>query len=205
MKNFKRLIRVLAFVFFAYSPLGFASPVGLYDVLLGGQVAEIDVQHSGMVTFDGTLEELVPSGNPGNDLSVNESSIVNLDDTEEISIWIANTGGSCPTLFCNPVSSVLFSIDQLDWGVGLGVVVNDIIIQADTTAITPTFASISGAGTPGAPLSMLFNLAPADIENASNLHLQFTATHVVPVPAAVWLFGSGLLGLLGIARRKKAV
>lgn len=27
---------------------------------------------------------------------------------------------------------------------------------------------------------------------------------VVPVPAAVWLFGSGLLGLFGIARRKTA-
>ena len=26
----------------------------------------------------------------------------------------------------------------------------------------------------------------------------------VPVPAAVWLFGSGLLGLLGVARRRKA-
>jgi hypothetical protein len=26
---------------------------------------------------------------------------------------------------------------------------------------------------------------------------------VVPIPAAVWLFGSGLLGLIGIARRKK--
>lgn len=30
------------------------------------------------------------------------------------------------------------------------------------------------------------------------------AFSVVPVPAAVWLFGSGLLGLVGIARRKKA-
>ncbi len=26
----------------------------------------------------------------------------------------------------------------------------------------------------------------------------------VPVPAAVWLFGSGLLGLVGVARRKAA-
>jgi hypothetical protein len=29
--------------------------------------------------------------------------------------------------------------------------------------------------------------------------------NIVPVPAAVWLFGSGLLGLVGIARRKKVV
>ena len=28
---------------------------------------------------------------------------------------------------------------------------------------------------------------------------------VVPVPAAVWLFGSGLLGLIGLARRKSPV
>ena len=29
-------------------------------------------------------------------------------------------------------------------------------------------------------------------------------TTVVPIPASVWLFGSGLLGLIGMARRKKA-
>ena len=30
----------------------------------------------------------------------------------------------------------------------------------------------------------------------------FTDVSAVPVPAAVWLFGSGLLGLVGVARRK---
>jgi hypothetical protein len=30
------------------------------------------------------------------------------------------------------------------------------------------------------------------------------SVQVVPIPAAAWLFGSGLLGLIGIARRKKA-
>lgn len=37
-----------------------------------------------------------------------------------------------------------------------------------------------------------------------NSDLSFrTYVQPVPVPAAVWLFGSGLLGLIGIARRKK--
>jgi hypothetical protein len=31
-----------------------------------------------------------------------------------------------------------------------------------------------------------------------------TSVNAIPVPAALWLFGSGLLGLVGIARRKKA-
>ena len=37
-----------------------------------------------------------------------------------------------------------------------------------------------------------------------NANFNFTAAPAaIPVPAAVWLFGSGLLGLVGVARRKK--
>ena len=35
--------------------------------------------------------------------------------------------------------------------------------------------------------------------------IRFTPVSSVPVPAAVWLFGSGLLGLVGLARRKHTV
>jgi len=42
-----------------------------------------------------------------------------------------------------------------------------------------------------------------DIQNVNLSRCAFDTT-VVPVPAAVWLFGSGLIGLVGIARRKKA-
>ena len=35
--------------------------------------------------------------------------------------------------------------------------------------------------------------------------MAFIATTAIPLPAAAWLFGSGLIGLVGIARRKKAV
>jgi len=46
------------------------------------------------------------------------------------------------------------------------------------------------------------------IQNDSNIAVSLSMagslnSMVVPVPAAVWLFGSGLLGLVGVARRKK--
>jgi hypothetical protein len=37
-----------------------------------------------------------------------------------------------------------------------------------------------------------------------NGYITDVVTTVIPVPPALWLFGSGLLGLVGIARRKKA-
>jgi hypothetical protein len=45
------------------------------------------------------------------------------------------------------------------------------------------------------------NLGNTDRIYVSNFAITET---VVPVPAAVWLFGSGLLGLIGMARRKKS-
>jgi len=35
------------------------------------------------------------------------------------------------------------------------------------------------------------------------LHLSVNAASTVPVPASVWLFASGLMGLAGVARCKK--
>jgi hypothetical protein len=48
-------------------------------------------------------------------------------------------------------------------------------------------------------LSLQLTVLPGD---ADFVKIDNIAT-TVPVPAAVWLFGSGLLGLIGIARRKK--
>ena len=59
-----------------------------------------------------------------------------------------------------------------------------------------TIVSVSNVGTgwgsfAGTPYSEVWSVT-------------FTETAVIPVPAAVWLFGSGLLGLVGVARRRKA-
>ncbi len=43
-----------------------------------------------------------------------------------------------------------------------------------------------------------------DIGKFDNVLVMGDAIPAVPVPAAVWLFGSGLLGLVGVARRKAA-
>ncbi len=53
--------------------------------------------------------------------------------------------------------------------------------------------------------SMMGNLTTGRIggvANANSVIAKLGQITVVPVPAALWLFGSGLLGLAGIARRK---
>ena len=58
-------------------------------------------------------------------------------------------------------------------------------------------------------LNISFNttVSPLSVGDAFTSATVFSGNIVnspVPVPAAVWLFGSGLLGLVGVARRKKA-
>jgi len=65
------------------------------------------------------------------------------------------------------------------------------------------------AGTPGNSLGAFTATSVSDATFGSLVgsafgDFTFAAASPVPVPAAVWLFGSGMLGLIGIARRKKA-
>jgi hypothetical protein len=48
-----------------------------------------------------------------------------------------------------------------------------------------------------------FGINAGDYETPIDYTMTFETT-VVPVPAAVWLFGSGLIGLVGVARRTKS-
>ena len=45
---------------------------------------------------------------------------------------------------------------------------------------------------------------PNDIKYQIDGEITALSVSAVPIPAAVWLFGSGIIGLIGVARRKKA-
>ena len=97
---------------------------------------------------------------------------------------------------------------SFDWGVsfgnGGGSPGNDILQFATFTLSADQALSVSDFF----ELSYPNNTPPVNLA----VHFQGTSTSsgsetiggVVPVPPAVWLFGSGLLGLIGIARRKQS-
>jgi hypothetical protein len=69
-------------------------------------------------------------------------------------------------------------------------------IDASNTAVMSAIVVKDGSGT-----AVPFNLSTA---SEATLFDEL-APAVVPVPGAIWLLGSGLLGMIGIARGKRAV
>ena len=55
-----------------------------------------------------------------------------------------------------------------------------------------------------ASVRLIYRAYASGLSSGMGGEVWFDNVEVVPVPAAAWLFGSGLLGLVGIARRKKA-
>ena len=62
----------------------------------------------------------------------------------------------------------------------------------------------SESGVSNATFADAFNTGTMGFQNEADLNLVPAGSSVVPLPAAAWLFGSGLIGLIAIARRKAA-
>ena len=134
-------------------------------------------------------------------LSLPEDSFITVGFTDDViidgpgnDIFIAEVGDALED--ANIYVSSLFSTNPLDFTF-LGTADGNTVTSFDLASIGFTeqvravkILSLNNGGAPNAPG---FDLAYVQAINFS----------VVPVPAAIWLFGSGLIGLIGVARRKK--
>ena len=86
-----------------------------------------------------------------------------------------------------------YVIGSLDGNWTVDVQFTDVLAVGDTIKNLTAWAALSSDGL-GGQTEIMLALAVDRRVRLSN----------IPIPSAVWLFGSGLLGLIGVARRKKA-
>lgn len=67
------------------------------------------------------------------------------------------------------------------------------VVDADISVDVSTVAGASQNGASAIDLDALGQVLDSDIVNTS----------IVPLPAAAWMFGAALLGLMGVARRRQ--
>ena len=157
-----------------------------FDVTLGGGAPE-----------SGDLVLSVPAGQIGVHMLFDWGSSQNID--------VAVLGGAAPAFFGSGVGATtdgLTTCGLLGGGAGTNCLWDGAGLGSDGAPAGDKVWNLvsvdgNGDGTPGIPM-------PAggafEFFNA-NFNANLTP---VPVPAAVWLFGSGLLGLIGVARRRKS-
>ncbi len=143
-------------------------------------------------------------GTPGFGVFASSSTLglVAGDEVDALAVWdLSNTDildiGSDYALFSlAPNSPFLAGVDGI-FGTTDDFSAADIFV----TDFTNTNALFLTAGSIG--LLFTDNLNALDVEIGGGGIPQVFEAAVVPVPAAVWLFGSGLLGLIGITKRKQ--
>ena len=154
------------------------------DELLSPVIAKIDVDDYGTVT-DRQYNEMFPTIDAKEfDISYDADTTSGSwtytpDDAEDpgVRYWVAKASNEF-TLF---------------W-----------TVEADMYGAAPAVCSGDAFNLDCLNLAQVVTEGTWNTTGAGLSHLTFYDTTVIPVPAAVWLFGSGLLGLVGVARRRQA-
>lgn len=164
-------------------------------VILGGQLTAVMAGFDGGGVFDGA----------NGSIAVDYTAAYNLGGNQFLS----------SRLYLNQVNSFQNEVFSLEIDEFVGVTLSLPTNIPITFAMTlETVANVNGNGsaTVNASNSLNFNpnnflniLTPGVTANAGSYIVDNTlpAFSAVPVPAAAWLFGSGLIGLIGLSRRNK--
>ncbi len=143
------------------------------------------------IIFDGGWEILNESGNFG----VPALSGTNFAGFNIGISGSTNTIGMSFTNAITNISGYLGSVDAGTW---------NIATYLNGSLVSATSVSYVGSAYASFALSSL-NADYVTITGSTQYGvLEDLSFSAVPVPAAVWLFGSGLIGLIGFAKRKKA-
>jgi len=208
MKKSRLLGAVCACVIFAtltLSSFAYAAPVYFYDrasfdAATGGgldfESFEADFSVAPIIIFSGfTVGE--SNGDNGLGQLRNFPGIVDGAITDGTgALGFTDNGDSIGTFFSFNRQVTAFGLDittNPGSAMTIGGSVTDSIILGNDTASFWGVIDMDGIA------SITFSAS-----GSPNVGFDAVSYSAVPVPAAVWLFGSGLLGLVGMARRKKA-
>jgi hypothetical protein len=184
-------------------------------------------QGTGVFDGDETTEYVLTWGG---DLSVTYSYLLHadpsFDNSGSVTTLNLDFGTVTQNSLVNPLDFSLFNLADIDrtaldldsfsltGGSDTGALDTNLAVFSDLAeGIGQTFQATLNTDAPGSYLEIYtLTLSDADIgaaDSRSSWNLVLTVqgeviAAAVPLPNAVWLFGSGLLGLVGISRRKSA-
>jgi hypothetical protein len=133
--------------------------------------------------------------------------------------WTFNGGGQGQDYITIPFSPLAAGMDMSGWtitsdifsypmGTGAWTPTNCVALGCTGVSFADGIGDLTWSGVYGDAFTLHYTAtAPFDLAQLIEvsryyLHVEGVVSQV-PVPAAAWLFGSGLLGLLGVAQRKR--